>query len=112
MHERVRKYIWMMSHAWACAGTQSTLVRTTYIRYCTNAYKIKDRIALHTTKLSVVAMTPPTIVVGCDGSNPLPVNLVMRRYYGHRQVMSPTRCLRVGEYSSVIESGSIPGHDC
>ena len=28
-------------------------------------------------------MTPPTIVVGCDSSNPLPVNLVMRRYYGH-----------------------------
>ena len=84
MHEQVRTYIWMMSHAWACAGTQSTLVRTTYIRYCTNVYKIKDRIALQATKLSVVAMTPPTIVVGCDGSNPLPVNLEMRRYYGHQ----------------------------
>ena len=112
MHERVRTYIWMMSHAWACAGTQSTLVRTTYIRYCTNVYKIKDCIVIQTTKLSVVAMTPPTIVVGCDGSNPLPVNLVMRRYYGHRQVMSPTRCLRVGGYSSVIDPGSIPRHGC
>ena len=30
-------------------------------------------------------MTPPTIVVGCDLPNPLPVNLMKRRYYGHQQ---------------------------
>ena len=46
-------------------------------------YKIKDCIAIHATKLFVVAMTPLTIAVGCDGSNPLPVNLMMRQYYGH-----------------------------
>ena len=111
MYIRRRTFIWMMT-AHACAGTQSTLVRTTYIRYCTNVYKIKDRIAIQATKLSVVVITPPTIALGCDGSNPLPVNLMMRQYYGHCQVMSPTHCLRVGEYSSVIDLGSIPGHGC